>query len=909
MDSKLQKELNLSFFKDHGFIRKQCKACGSFFWTLDKKREFCGDQPCSPFSFINNPLTNKPFSLAEMREAFLSFFEQNNHTRLDPYPVVARWRKDIYLTIASIADFQPHVTSGLVPPPANPLVVSQPSIRLNDLEEVGVSGRHLTLFEMMGHHAFNSKNNYVYWTNETVAYCNDFLVKELGIDETEITYKESLWEGGGNAGPCLEVLAGGLEIATLVFMSLEEKKDGEYLITGKRYAPMPLRVVDTGYGLERLTWVSQGSSTIYDVLYPKVITWLMENSRTVDKQAVYALADHTKCLAFMLGDGIVPSNVKAGYLARLMIRRSLRFLDKLGIKEPLSTLIDMHINDLAKDFPHLPKARDRINEIVTIETEKYRELMARGERLVQRFLKEKKHIDVETLIDLYDTQGIHPDMVKQIAAQSGREITVPDNFDSLVAERHSSEKKKEVEKHLPLPQLPPTRLLYYEDHYRKKCSAKVVWSDTGNDMSWIILDSTVFYPEGGGQPSDTGVLKTSSKKVDVNYVEKQGDVVIHHVKGELTEGAEIEGEINWKRRYALMKHHTGTHLINSACRMVLGDHVWQAGSQLDTHEARFDFSHYKPLSQEEMERIEKLANSFIEKQVAVEKQVLERNEAEKLYGIRLYQGGVPEGRMIRVIHIPGIDVEACGGMHVDNTKEVERIKILKTERIQDGVNRIVFAAGNINVMRIENEEQILWSRIQRKLEKLFVIENKEVEQTSRCLRDIAALFSVPVDKLEQTVEKFLKDVPKTGKRSAQDLKDASEQLFTLWKKVHKERKRIPEELLDTLRKHSETVGSVTLIVGSDPGQILPFDSTAVAGALTRDGKTVVCINDGKNLVIAASDDVPVDLRPIAQEVGKILGGGGGGKQRMVKCGGPNTAKLFDALKEAKKIIAAKLQNQ
>ncbi|HID25855.1 MAG TPA: alanine--tRNA ligase, partial [Thermoplasmata archaeon] len=471
----------------------------------------------------------------------------------------------------------------------------------------------------------------------------------------------------------------------------------------------------------------------------------MENSKTVDKQAVYALADHTKCLAFMLGDGIVPSNVKAGYLARLMIRRSIRFLGRLGIKEPLSTLIEMHINDLAKDFPHLPKARDRINEIVAIETEKYRELMARGEKLVQRFLKEKKHIDVETLIDLYDTQGIHPDMVKQIAAQSGREITVPDNFDSLVAERHSSEKKKEVEKHLPLPQLPPTRLLYYKDHYMKKCGAKVVWSDTGNGRSWIALDNTVFYPEGGGQPSDTGVLRTSGKKVEVNYVdyvEKQGDVVIHHVKGEVTEGAEIEGEINWKRMYALMKHHTGTHLINSACRMVLGDHVWQAGSQLDTHEARFDFSHYKPLSHEEMERIEKLVNSFIGKEVAVEKQVVDRNTAEKMYGIRLYQGGVPEGRTIRVIHIPGIDVEACGGMHVDNTKEVERIKILKTERIQDGVNRIVFAAGNINVARIENEEQMLWSRIQQKLENLFLIENKEVDQPSRCLRDIAALFSV-----------------------------------------------------------------------------------------------------------------------------------------------------------------------
>ncbi|HEC86756.1 MAG TPA: alanine--tRNA ligase, partial [Thermoplasmatales archaeon] len=230
MDSKLQKEFDISFFKEHGYIRKKCKVCNSYFWTLDEKKEVCGDQPCSPFSFIGKPLTKKPFTLSEMREVFLSFFERHSHTRINPYPVVARWRKDIYLTIASIADFQPHVTAGIVPPPANPLVISQPSIRLNDLEEVGISGRHLTIFEMMGHHAFNSRDKFVYWTEETVSYCNDFLTKELGINEREITYKESLWEGGGNAGPCLEVLAGGLEVATLVFMSLEEKENGDYLI-------------------------------------------------------------------------------------------------------------------------------------------------------------------------------------------------------------------------------------------------------------------------------------------------------------------------------------------------------------------------------------------------------------------------------------------------------------------------------------------------------------------------------------------------------------------------------------------------------------------------------------------------------------------------------------------------------
>ena len=848
MDSKLQKEFDISFFKEHGYIRKKCKVCNSYFWTLDEKKEVCGDQPCSPFSFIGKPLTKKPFTLSEMREIFLSFFERHSHTRINPYPVVARWRKDIYLTIASIADFQPHVISGIVPPPANPLVISQPSIRLNDLEEVGISGRHLTIFEMMGHHAFNSRDKFVYWTEETVSYCNDFLTKELGINEREITYKESLWEGGGNAGPCLEVLAGGLEVATLVFMSLEEKENGDYLIEEKRYSPMPLKVVDTGYGLERLTWISQGSATIYDVLYPEIITWLDENSRVKDMHAIYALADHTKCLTFMLGDGIIPSNVKAGYLARLMIRRSLRFMDKLGINGSLFTLIDMHMNNLAKDFPHLSKARERIQEIIEIETTKYRELLERGKRVVQRFLTEKKHIDVETLVDLYDTHGIHPDMVKQIAKDMGKDIKIPESFDSLVAERHSGEKEKEEKKTFALPELPSTRLLYYEDTYMKECKARVLWSGIKDGKNVVILDKTVFYPEGGGQLADTGILKVSGKIVKVNHVEKQNNLVLHHVDKQIPEGTEVECEINWERRYALMRHHTGTHLINGACRIVLGDHIWQAGSQLDVNEARFDFSHYKSLSERDVERIESLANDFIEKGVNVEKKVMDRSEAEKLYGFRLYQGGVPEGRNIRVINIPDIDVEACGGTHLNNTREVERIKILKTERIQDGVNRLVFAAGKENVARLEEKEQIIWNHLYKKVEKLFIIKEKKTDQPIRELKEIASLFSVSVNKLEQTIEKFLREISIKNKESADNLTDACQKLFAMWKKTNKEKKKVPENLLKTLKKEGQKIDSITLIVIDQPDKIMSLDAVAVAGALVKGGKTVACISDGQGII-------------------------------------------------------------
>ena len=212
-------------------------------------------------------------NLDEAREAFLSFFDKHSHTRVDRAPVVARWRNDIYLSIASIAVFQPHVTSGSSKPPANPLAISQPCIRLNDLESVGRSGRHLTTFEMMAHHAFNTADEKIYWQNRTVELCHE-LYTGLGLDGSKITYKENPWVGGGNGGEALEVLAGGLELATLVFMDLEEDPEGDIELKGIKFRRMPRSIVDTGYGLERLVWASQGTPTIYEAVFPEAVLHL-----------------------------------------------------------------------------------------------------------------------------------------------------------------------------------------------------------------------------------------------------------------------------------------------------------------------------------------------------------------------------------------------------------------------------------------------------------------------------------------------------------------------------------------------------------------------------------------------------------------------------------------------------------
>jgi len=911
MDSFLQKECDLQFFHNNGFIRKKCQSCGDYFWTLDKNAKLCGDRSCVEFGFIGNPQVKKRFSISDVRKSFLDFFEENGHSRLhypetgERCPVVARWRSDIYLTIASIADFQPHVTSGVVPPPANPLVISQPCIRLNDLEEIGISGRHLSMFEMMGHHAFNKNVDEIYWKDKTVEYCDEFFTKRIGIIREGINYKEQLWYGGGNAGPCLEVLASGLEIATLVFMNMREDEKGKFTINGKKYSQNPLNIVDTGYGLERVAWFTQGTNTVYETVFPEVIDWLKKKAKkSPDMVSIYSLADHSKCLAFMLGDGIVPSNVKAGYLARLMIRRSLRFIEKLKLNMELKEIVDMQLDLLNKDFPSLKKRKDQIDEILDIETKKFSDTLSKGENLIKRILVEKKNIDNSALIHLYDTHGMSPEIVQKIAKDEGINVVVPENFDSMIAELHSHEEKEEETEEI-RSNLPTTEQLYYKDHYTKEFDAKVLWKNKVNDGNEIILDKTAFYPEGGGQPSDKGYFLANGKKLHVKHAKKEGNAIIHMVDGDLEVGQKIHGEIDWDHRYTLMKHHTGTHLVNGALRKLLGEHIWQAGSQLGLDEARFDFSHYKAISSKEKKEIEEIANQFIKEAVAVEKKVMDRNSAEKTYGFRLYQGGVPPGNAIRVLHIPGIDVEACGGMHLNNTKEVEKIRIIKTERIQDGVNRIIFAAGKKADAHAAEEEQ-LYERIASMLGSAYKI--KEKKDVSKELQESAQIFSVSIQQLEKTIQRFLKETEiKKGKTTVSNLKEACENLFEEWKKAKKMVKQKSVEF----SLNAELYKEIPVNIKGKPAKIrfedIPqgLDPIAYAGKIVEQSGYVAYVSCANRVILAASEDIDIDLGPIAREIGKVLGGSGGGKAHMAQCGGSKKGNTSEAMKKAEELIKGK----
>jgi alanyl-tRNA synthetase len=923
-------EYSLPFFKEMGYVRKLCPKCGDYFWTQNPERETCGEarkEGCAFYTFIGDPPTKRSYTFREMREAFLSFFEKHGHTRIKPYPVVARWREDIYLTHASIIDFQPYVTEGIAPPPANPLVIVQPCIRLVDIANTGPTfGKYETIFEMGGHHAFNYPEKEVYWKDQTVRYHHDFVTKELGVKPEEIVYKEQVWSGGGNAGPCLETIVRGLELATLVFM--------QFKVVNNEFVKLPIRTVDTGYGIDRFTWVSQGAPSGFHAVYGDLLDKIFETVgiTSIDKDLLakvarvsglvsldktasmwevrrkvaeivkikpeelnafltpienaFAVADHTKCLSFILSEGVVPSNIQEGYLARLLFRRIYRLLKMLGAPEKLPDIMDMQINFWSRDYPHLGEMRDEIMEMLSVEKEKFEETIKRGAGLIKRIsseLKTKKahEIPVETLTELYDSHGLPPEIVKQFAEEDGLKVNIPENFYALIAERHMQLTKPVEEEVKPeewlekeVSELPQTLPLYYQDQYMKEFEATVL---KVIENEYVVLDETCFYPEGGGQPADTGYFTFNGNKVEVVDAKKVGKVIVHKIKGEATpkEGSTVKGVIDWEKRYSLMKAHTATHLINGAARRVLGQHVWQFGTQKGTETSRLDISHYRRLTPEEIHKIETLANQAILKNMPVETQWMLRNEAENCYGFRLYQGGAVPGKEIRVVKTGDWDIEACAGTHLKSTGEIGFIKIIHTERIQDGVERLIYSIGIPALKTVQEKERMLWK--------------------------LSEILNAPMEKLDKTAEKLVKEYKEALAERRRLIKELAERESAgLGAKPTEKIKEIGDVKV-VIRDFKESI-DVDRMVQTANETIKKYEATV----------TIFYGNDGKNarimvMVGKKALEKGVNANDIVKEASAIIGGGGGGKPNFAQGGGTKVEKLREAVKKAEEILRKQLK--
>jgi len=866
----------VELFKERGFERKRCK-CGKWFWTLDPERTTCPDPPCQNYEFLGNPPTKRAFSFFDAWKTIENFFVKEGHTSIRRYPVLCRWFPSLYFTAASIVAFYREEYGNVsFEMPANPLIIPQRCLRFVDIPNVGVTGRHYTGFVMVGQHAVNDGVN-GYWKDECVEYDQRLLVESFGVPEEKIVWVEDVWVGPSAFGPSLEYFVDGLEVGNAVFT--------EFLGTPDNYRRMEHPVIDMGAGLERFAWLSQGTPSGYEAVFGDLVKKMKEESgleydedlfmsysrlaasmdyteisdvneskaliarkigvspRVLESsvrpfEAIYAIADHVGSLAYTIADGGLPSNVGGGYNLRVILRRALSFIDEFKFPFTLGDIAELYAIEMKRMSPELTERLPEIRRVLEVEEERYRKALRRAKSRVTSLLGRKSRFDVAELTQLYESEGITPELIEDAARREGREISLPRDFYRRTTETHLRAEEQAPEKRIGgLEGLPETALGFYEDDKKFEFTAKVlrVLPD-----KLVVLDKTYFYPRSGGEEPDHGTMG-DSKVIDVDKV---SSIVVHRLdRITFQEGESVKCRLDVERRRQLTVHHTATHIVNAAARRVLGEHIWQAGAHKDVDFARLDVTHYERIAPQELRRIEEEANAIIRQRVPVTKLFMPRGEAEAKFGFRLYQGGAPPGGLIRIVNIEGIDVEACGGTHLDNTGEAGLLVMLRSERIQDGISRLEFAAGDAALEKLLGKRDIL-------------------VQASQTLR-------VEEDKLPSAAERF----------------------FNEWKERGKRIEHLENALSDALAKGLETdvmsVNGLDAIVETIPA-ITPEILAKVARRLSRRGRIIVLLGsdfDRKraHVVVAAGEDARqkgLDAGKIAMKIAKSMGGGGGGSGEM-----------------------------
>jgi alanyl-tRNA synthetase len=922
-----QKHYKLKSLVERGFERRKCKSCDRAFWSIEE-REQCGDSSCIGYQFIGSTPVKKKLGYIDTWKAIEKYFTKNDHGYVKPYPTVARWRDDLYFTIASINDFQPYVVNGELDAPHNPLIVPQACIRFPDIANVGVSGRHYTNFVMIGQHAFNTKKTGLfYWKDEAIQHDLNYL-KALGIPEKEIIFQEDVWAGGGNYGPSIEYFVRGLELGNCVFM--------QYEVTPSGHRELNTKVIDMGAGLNRLAWITSGDLTSYESVFGPVITRMKKDAginvprdlftkyaklagslnedevadlekekeriatllgiskkelfdTILPLQALYASADHIKTLLFASTDGMLPSNSGGGYNIRMILRRVFGFAEQFGYTLDYPKIIEGHAKHVEYMFPNLMQGVETTKDVLEEELKRYNATKEKARVVAINLVKKAKasdqskvpnkdrvatgSISVNDLITLYKSNGIAPEFIADIAAENGVDVTIPGNFYRLVREGEGEEagpSKAPSTKILAaeVVDLPKTKELYYSK--QATFGAKVL--DVIMDK-YVVLDSSGFYPEGGGQVADTGYLTVSSpieagasmdhrtsrrsigsrsrvqdtrhrtqdtlasSQFPVLNTVKAAGVVLHEVKGakKIAKGAKVSAVVDLLRRKTIARHHTSAHLVNAACREILGEHIWQGGSFKDETKGHLDVTHFKRISPDELRAIERKVNEYIRENMPISTTVLPRNEAEREFGFRLYQGGAVPGKELRVVSVGDIDHEACGGTHqmMDHTGEIGAFKIIKRESVQDGIERIVYKAGGVAIHHMQEKEEVL-------------------SQASRVL-------SVSESELIKSVERF----------------------FAEWKEQRKELEKLREEVVRSQAREIIEQGAarpVMHILDLDPASLRKL-GTQVAES---ESASACLMNKAGNVVCAAGAKSKYKAKEMLDQLFKQLGGSGGGSDRIAQ---------------------------
>ncbi|MCV0410287.1 alanine--tRNA ligase [Nitrosopumilus sp.] len=869
---------NVKLFAEQGFVRKSCTKCGRFFWTLDSGRDLCPDDADDTYSFIGEPPTSKRFDYTQAWKQVEEFFVKNNHTSVSRYPVVCRWRDDLFFTIASVVDFQRVMGSKVVFEfPANPLVVPQTCLRFKDLENVGVTGRHFSSFCMIGQHSIPEGKGY--WKDECIDLDYRLLTDQFGIKKEEVVFVEDVWAGGGSFGPSLEYFVRGLELGNAVFTEFQGDLG--------QHTTLDQRVIDMGAGLERFAWITMGTPTAYDCCFGPINQKLFntigidsdseilrkyfteiakalddyEDLNDVRRHAIkkaglteeqlnrmitplegtYLIADHLRTLIFAITDGALPSNVGGGYNLRMMLRRINATISKLNLKLDIDDLIDTHIDYLKDTYPELDEKREDVKKILKIEAGRYEESKVHMKKKADK-IRERETPSVDELITLYESDGITPEYLKEVDAIA----EIPSSFYSKLSDLHQSEKKKAITE-LPLEDIPETDTLFYKDD-PMEFEAQVI--KVFDDQ--VVLDRTSFYARGGGQEPDHGTIAGFK----VINVDKHANIIVHQLEGGTPkEGDTVRCKVDESRRANITKNHTSTHIINASSRGVLGSWVWQHSAFKDDDHARLDITHHSSLTDEQVQQIEDAANKMVKQNLSVNIDYFDRGTAEQTYGFRIYQGGVVPVKSVRIVSIEDQDVEACGGTHVKKTGDIELIKITKTKRIQDGVVRLEFVSGPYAFEYVKQQE--------------IEAKQKQLEDTQR-----------------QELEK----------RREENKQKAREQIPIILEKILAGESgdidgiTIKNKLCFTASENYDEYFHLNF-----GKKLVAKDATTAFCGIFESGPTV-------RILVYAGEKSGVNAGMIAKEIASILGGSGGGDSKFAQGGGKDTSKMEQAIAKAKSMI-------
>lgn len=834
----------------------------------------------------------RKLGLNELRREFLDFFKTKDHYVADSYSLIPIDDPSVLLVNAGMQPLKKYFT-GAAEPPKRRMATCQKCFRTNDIDNVGYTARHATMFEMLGNFSFGD-----YFKKETLAWGWEFFTKVLEIDEkllwpsvyeedeeafeiwnkqigvpaeriTKLGKDDNFWEiGTGPCGPCSEIYFDRgekygcgcescrpgcdcdrfTEIWNHVFSEFDRQEDGSYL-------PLQQKNIDTGMGLERLALVVQGVDSIFEIdtikhIYEAVLGASAERIPASAK----IVTDHIKSTIFLIGDGVNPSNEGRGYVLRRVFRRAVRHALKLGMtREDFIALIDVVVREYGDAYAALQERRNFITKVIEAEYDRFAQTLESGMSILERWTAGGT-ITGEQVFTLYDTYGFPVELTKEILAE--KRITF-DEQEFLRRMEHQKTIAREASKVVGWENDEVTVDTAFKGYEEYAVETTVVHIDDKE----IALEETPFYAESGGQISDTGIICALDKSFEcrVTSVRKNQSGAFMHsyelIRGVLPKpGSRVCAGIDMERRRRIMKNHSATHLLHAALRQVLGSHVTQAGSLVSDDKLRFDFTHFEAMGSELIAKVEDIVNQMIFHPAAVDVQIMSKNDALKAGAMALF--GEKYGDEVRVVKMGDYSVELCGGTHLASTAEIGMFKIVSEGGIAAGIRRIEAITGDAVYQLLKEDETVLSG-----LEQLLKVKKSHV------------------------LEK-------------------AESVLAHVKSLTKENESLKQKLLSS-GDSGEKIGAFQLYLKKESGMDIKSLRTLGDQICDRDAMAVyIAMSDGKLVVMAAKDAVAhgVNAGDLVKKMTSILGGGGGGKPSMAQASVQDMSKEEQAIQGVKEYL-------